>query len=97
MIKVDWETEDVSIVSEPIHLNMDDHPEDDENDGLRPRPGDLPTQRLSSQPRASRPYRTQNPMRAATPDTRYRDPKITIGAIDNSLSWPWKHPDAWRR
>ncbi|GAM84555.1 hypothetical protein ANO11243_025510 [Dothideomycetidae sp. 11243] len=21
---------------------------------------------------------------------------ITIGAIDNSLSWPWKHPDAWR-
>lgn len=19
-----------------------------------------------------------------------------IGAIDNSLSWPWKHPDAWR-
>ncbi|GAB7348972.1 hypothetical protein MBLNU459_g7955t1 [Dothideomycetes sp. NU459] len=23
-------------------------------------------------------------------------PKVTIGAIDNSLSWPWKHPDAWR-
>lgn len=21
---------------------------------------------------------------------------IMIGAIDNSLSWPWKHPDAWR-
>ncbi|KAG8627455.1 hypothetical protein KVT40_004938 [Elsinoe batatas] len=21
---------------------------------------------------------------------------ISIGAIDNSLSWPWKHPDAWR-
>ncbi|KAI5277576.1 phosphatidyl inositol kinase, partial [Ascosphaera acerosa] len=21
---------------------------------------------------------------------------ITVGAIDNSLSWPWKHPDAWR-
>jgi hypothetical protein len=19
---------------------------------------------------------------------------VTIGAIDNSLSWPWKHPDA---
>jgi phosphatidylinositol 4-kinase type 2 len=23
-------------------------------------------------------------------------PKVRIGAIDNSLSWPWKHPDAWR-
>lgn len=23
-------------------------------------------------------------------------PTISIGAIDNSLSWPWKHPDAWR-
>jgi phosphatidylinositol 4-kinase type 2 len=21
-------------------------------------------------------------------------PAVTIGAIDNSLSWPWKHPDA---
>jgi hypothetical protein len=21
---------------------------------------------------------------------------MSIGAIDNSLSWPWKHPDAWR-
>ncbi|KAF2154278.1 phosphatidylinositol 4-kinase type II subunit alpha [Myriangium duriaei CBS 260.36] len=21
---------------------------------------------------------------------------VRIGAIDNSLSWPWKHPDAWR-
>lgn len=22
--------------------------------------------------------------------------RVTLGAIDNSLSWPWKHPDAWR-
>jgi len=21
---------------------------------------------------------------------------MSLGAIDNSLSWPWKHPDAWR-
>ncbi|KAJ5773383.1 hypothetical protein N7457_008279 [Penicillium paradoxum] len=21
---------------------------------------------------------------------------VQLGAIDNSLSWPWKHPDAWR-
>jgi len=25
-----------------------------------------------------------------------REPSIHLGAIDNSLSWPWKHPDAWR-
>ncbi|KAF2135856.1 uncharacterized protein K452DRAFT_260021 [Aplosporella prunicola CBS 121167] len=23
-------------------------------------------------------------------------PSVSLGAIDNSLSWPWKHPDAWR-
>ncbi|KAI9671653.1 MAG: phosphatidyl inositol kinase [Alyxoria varia] len=23
-------------------------------------------------------------------------PNVMLGAIDNSLSWPWKHPDAWR-
>lgn len=29
--------------------------------------------------------------------SRERDLAIPhIGAIDNSLSWPWKHPDAWR-
>ena len=22
--------------------------------------------------------------------------RVRVGAIDNSLSWPWKHPDAWR-
>nr|POE85400.1 phosphatidylinositol 4-kinase lsb6 [Quercus suber] len=27
-------------------------------------------------------------------DTRRSSPRL--GAIDNSLSWPWKHPDAWR-
>ncbi|KAK0939190.1 Phosphatidylinositol 4-kinase LSB6 [Friedmanniomyces endolithicus] len=38
-------------------------------------------------------------MTASTPPTRERQPThptIHLGAIDNSLSWPWKHPDAWR-
>lgn len=30
---------------------------------------------------------------SATPEP---DPTVSLGAIDNSLSWPWKHPDAWR-
>jgi hypothetical protein len=92
MIKVDWQTQEVSIVSDPVRLNMDE-----QNGELGPRPVDLSSQRRSPEPRASYPYKTQKPMEAATSERRTQDPKITIGAIDNSLSWPWKHPDAWRR
>jgi phosphatidylinositol 4-kinase type 2 len=35
--------------------------------------------------------RTGTPMQAEQDNT-----SISIGAIDNSLSWPWKHPDAVR-
>jgi hypothetical protein len=94
MIRVDWETEDVSIASEPLHLQMEtgrgDRPE-------APRPVDL-SQRKPAEPRASYPYRKQQPMDASNASTSaVPGPKISIGAIDNSLSWPWKHPDAWRR
>ncbi|KAK5175493.1 Phosphatidylinositol 4-kinase LSB6 [Saxophila tyrrhenica] len=34
-------------------------------------------------------------MTAAVPDDRNTN-HARLGAIDNSLSWPWKHPDAWR-
>lgn len=90
MIKVDWQTEEVSIVSEPAQFRMDAaEPEDG------PRPVDLGQRKM--QGRSSYPYKAQRPMEASSPTERPRDPKITIGAIDNSLSWPWKHPDAWRR
>ena len=90
MIKVDWETEQISVVSDPVHLNMDTS---DPEPG--PRPVDL-SQRVPPRTRASYPYRTERPMDASTPVSSTPDPKISIGAIDNSLSWPWKHPDAWR-
>ncbi|AEO55387.1 hypothetical protein MYCTH_2299155 [Thermothelomyces thermophilus ATCC 42464] len=90
MIKVDWETEQVSVASEPIRLNMD--PSDPEPG---PRPVDL-AQRGPPRTRASYPYRPERPMDASTPVSTAPEPRITIGAIDNSLSWPWKHPDAWR-
>lgn len=90
MIKVDWETEEVSIVSEPLHMNMDTA---DPEEG--PRPVDLSQRKPHD--RSSYPYRAQKPMEASSHTDGPRDPKITIGAIDNSLSWPWKHPDAWRR
>ncbi|KAK3353563.1 putative LSB6 protein [Lasiosphaeria hispida] len=93
MIKVDWSTQEVSIVSEPVQLNTDAMSPEEEG----PRPVDL-SQRGSPQTRASYPYRTQKPMEASTPSgsAASQGPKITVGAIDNSLSWPWKHPDAWR-
>jgi len=90
MIKVDWEAEEVSVVSEPMHLNMD-RPAEEE----APRPVDL-TQRRAPE-RATYPYKAQKPMDPSSPGEGPPGPKITIGAIDNSLSWPWKHPDGWRR
>ncbi len=92
MIKVDWQTQEVSIVSEPVHLNV----ETPSNGDAGPRPVDL-SQREPRSDRASYPYRTQKPMNASTPTRTSPEPRLTVGAIDNSLSWPWKHPDAWRR
>lgn len=88
MIKVDWETQSASIVSEPPRMDQRDEAED----GARP-------VRLSENNRSasgqSGSYRSQLPMTSSGSYTRAA-PVMTIGAIDNSLSWPWKHPDAWR-
>lgn len=40
------------------------------------------------------PYRREHPMSASQSPNRDAKIKVQIGAIDNSLSWPWKHPDA---
>ncbi|KAI9054709.1 hypothetical protein LZ554_001860 [Drepanopeziza brunnea f. sp. 'monogermtubi'] len=88
MIKVDWENEDVSIVSEPPRM---DTREEERSPRLAPTTDNIPLK--------THPYRVQQPMeatsRSATP-SGIRGPIMSIGAIDNSLSWPWKHPDAWR-
>lgn len=95
MIKVDWQNQEVSIVSEPPKMNGDT-------------PVNAPQ---PSQPRGKNkdgdslsdpyPYRRQESMvaisRSGTPmngPAAAKGPIISIGAIDNSLSWPWKHPDA---
>jgi phosphatidylinositol 4-kinase type 2 len=91
MIKVDWETESVTVVSEPLRMGMSPLTEEE-----GPRPVQL-GQPANSAPRASNPYKSQKPMDASSPRPVGREPAISIGAIDNSLSWPWKHPDAWRR
>ncbi|MCJ1434997.1 phosphatidyl inositol kinase [Xylographa pallens] len=89
MIKVDWHKQEVSIVSEAPKTNNSDESH------LHPIPHRAGAINLAD------PYRRQESMtstsRSATPlnmhDTS-NPPSISIGAIDNSLSWPWKHPDA---
>lgn len=90
MIKVDWQTEEVSIVSEPVQMNTNTSEQEE-----GPRPVDMSQRK--QQDRSSYTYKAQKPMNASTPSDRPKEPKISLGAIDNSLSWPWKHPDAWRR
>lgn len=92
MVKVDWETGTVSLASDPIRLNLDT-PDDSE----QPRPVDISS--LPSTPsKVSHPYAKQRPMQASSASrSKSKQPEMSLGAIDNSLSWPWKHPDAWRR
>ncbi|KAJ9614240.1 Phosphatidylinositol 4-kinase LSB6 [Cladophialophora chaetospira] len=95
MIKIDWKTEEVSIVAEPpkpngTTENGDVHLRPEASPGINP-------QRPESN--TSRPYRRYEAMesRSGTPSNAHEPQcSITLGAIDNSLSWPWKHPDAWR-
>lgn len=93
MVRVDENNQQVSIVSEPLKMNGNTEertiPMVDENtEGTR-------------QPSVS-PYKRQEAMsatsRGVTPPglTSSKGASISIGAIDNSLSWPWKHPDAVR-
>ncbi len=94
MIKVDWEKETVSIDAGRSHLNTK------ENQGPRPRPASRTDNIGLSDLSQSEAYRPHEPMDPSHPSSRSRSsdegPSISIGAIDNSLSWPWKHPDAWR-
>ena len=95
MIKVDWQSQEVAIVSEPPKMN-----------GQAPVHAPQPSQpggkgKDGSPPSDSYPYRRQESMvaisRSGTPmngPDAAKCPAISIGAIDNSLSWPWKHPDA---
>ncbi|KAG8528535.1 uncharacterized protein KY384_007453 [Bacidia gigantensis] len=90
MIHVDDDSQKVSILSQPPKMNgnIDDPPT----------PTLVMDQGRLRQPSTS-PYRRPETM---TADGRSRSGSnsghvsVKLGAIDNSLSWPWKHPDAWR-
>ncbi|KAI9793803.1 MAG: phosphatidyl inositol kinase [Piccolia ochrophora] len=93
MIKVDWDSQSVSLVSEPPKM------QNVEEEAMGPRPVQRDSERRG-EPDRSHPYRLQQPMeatsRSTTPVNGGKQATISLGAIDNSLSWPWKHPDAWR-
>lgn len=86
MIKIDQKTQQASIVAEPPQMNG-------QGDGQH-EPSNYTKQSMSEVD----PYGRREPMtatsRSTTPMQNGPTPSISIGAIDNSLSWPWKHPDA---
>ena len=89
MIRVDEQREEVSISLEPPKLNSE------------PNEHIIPTSKRNSEGKlGTSPYRRQEAMsarsRSGTPpcSDAGKHTSISIGAIDNSLSWPWKHPDA---
>lgn len=88
MIRIDQKTQEATIVAEPPKMNGDMGDQD--------QPSSYTRQSMEE----SDPYGRREPMtatsRSNTPmqTTTTSTPSVTIGAIDNSLSWPWKHPDA---
>lgn len=91
MVKVDERTEEVSIVAEPPKMNGN----------TEQQPVFMTTKSTDSTGSLSTsPYKRQEAMtarsRSGTPpgSDPAKSASISLGAIDNSLSWPWKHPDA---
>lgn len=86
MIKIDQAKEEATIVAEPRKPSTDTH------DALSPAANGHITSEADA-------YKRQQPMsatsRSTSPSTAVPE-MVSLGAIDNSLSWPWKHPDAWR-
>ena len=86
MIKIDQKAQEATIVAEPPKMNGDV--------GDEHRPSSYTRQSMEEvDPYGRREQMTAN-SRSNTPMQNAPTPTITIGAIDNSLSWPWKHPDA---
>ncbi|KAL8696384.1 MAG: hypothetical protein Q9224_002824 [Gallowayella concinna] len=92
MIRVDSQSQEVSIILEPPSMNG--------NANSRPVSTAADGNDSSAKDPSSSPYKRQENMtassRSQTAPELSKGPPISIGAIDNSLSWPWKHPDAWR-
>ena len=87
MIKVDWHNEEAANGSEASRLNGTKNAP---NAGSRTGLGAGLSETYNGND-------SMNISRTGTPSNwpeEGKTPTISIGAIDNSLSWPWKHPDA---
>jgi phosphatidylinositol 4-kinase type 2 len=84
MIRIDTKTEEASIVAEP--------PKEDGN-GRQTSPNGINGQLDGT----DEPYKRHEAMSAVSrtgSPLKEEEASVSLGAIDNSLSWPWKHPDA---
>ncbi|KAI9695700.1 MAG: Phosphatidylinositol 4-kinase type 2-beta [Bogoriella megaspora] len=80
MIKIDPVTEEASIVAEP--------PKSQSHENLK-----VPNSHTNGSAGGDEQYTREEQMRAGSPASAVQA-NVRVGAIDNSLSWPWKHPDA---
>ena len=93
MVRVDEEKQEVSIVSEPPRMNGEAEAGDSTAVPIKANSG-------ASRKAGASPYKRQEGMSttngSGTPSSSENGTgaSVSIGAIDNSLSWPWKHPDA---
>jgi phosphatidylinositol 4-kinase type 2 len=86
MIRVDQATQEASIVAEPPRTEASNANGAGEN-------GSVPElQPYKREEQMMAPSRSTTPLNVANDVNA--NATISIGAIDNSLSWPWKHPDA---
>jgi hypothetical protein len=97
MVKIDWGTEQVSIVAEPPKAT-EPQPKHDE-DELMPPARPVSVNSNGTPTTSPHPYKRHETMmaisRTGTPlASSEQSASVQLGAIDNSLSWPWKHPDA---
>jgi phosphatidylinositol 4-kinase type 2 len=87
MIRIDQKEQTASIVTEPPRMDPANEEEASSSMNGQPTPS---MEQYRRQEKMSATSRSATPMHAEAHKT------VRIGAIDNSLSWPWKHPDAVR-
>lgn len=89
MIRVDRGKEEAKIVAEPPQENGM-IPRKQSPDGINGHANGLEEEPYKRREMMSATSRTGTPMNEIGDE----EATVSIGAIDNSLSWPWKHPDA---
>jgi phosphatidylinositol 4-kinase type 2 len=88
MIRIDRKTEEASIIAEPPKENGNGRQISPNGTTGLLNGSEEPYKRHEAMTAVSR---TGTPMNVPAAE---EEASVSLGAIDNSLSWPWKHPDA---